>query len=96
MGVLKLQSLPSSNSKSRKLQRFFLGGALVTEFDKQGRILLPANLLDFAGMQKEADAVIVGVGNHAEIWSSSKWEENNSFDDIEDVAEEMGNMGLDF
>ena len=94
--TMKLQSLPSSNSKSRKLQRFFLGGALVTEFDKQGRILLPANLLEFAGMQKETDAVVVGVGNHAEIWSSTKWEENNSFDDIEDVAEEMGNMGLDF
>ena len=94
--TMKLQSLPSSNSKSRKLQRFFLGGALVTEFDKQRRILLPANLLEFAGMQKEADAVVVGVGNHAEIWSSTKWEENNSFDDIEDVAEEMGNMGLDF
>lgn len=94
--TMKLQALPSSNSKSRKLQRFFLGGALVNEFDKQGRILIPSNLLEFAGIQKESEAVVVGVGNHAEIWSSSKWEENNSFDDIEDVAEEMGNMGLDF
>ena len=92
--MAKISELPESDPEIRAFIRSFFGSATECEFDKQGRILLPANLLDFAGMQK--DAVIVGVGNHAEIWSSSKWEENNSFDDIEDVAEEMGNMGLDF
>lgn len=92
--VMKLQSLPTARKDAREIKRFYLGGALETEFDKQGRILIPANLLKFAGINNEA--VVVGVGNHAEIWSSEKWEDASSFDNIEDIAEKVGDLGLDF
>ncbi|WP_026508895.1 division/cell wall cluster transcriptional repressor MraZ [Butyrivibrio sp. MC2013] len=91
----RLQALPAAtNAAARKVQRFFLGSALTTEFDKQGRILLPAKLLEFAGLSKEA--VIVGMGNHAEIWDPVKYEEFNSDDDIDSIAENMGDLGLRF
>ena len=63
----KLKSLPITNKEARQFVRFFLAGAASVEVDKQGRILLPAVLRDFAGITK--DAVLVGVGNRVEIWS---------------------------
>ena len=52
---------------ARKLSRFFFAGAADCEVDKQGRILLPAVLRDFAAIGKEV--VLVGVLNRVEIWS---------------------------
>ena len=57
----KLTSLPLINKEARKCARFFLAGAAQVEVDKQGRILLPANLRQFAGLEK--DVVLVGVGS---------------------------------
>ncbi|MCI8984292.1 MAG: division/cell wall cluster transcriptional repressor MraZ, partial [Hungatella sp.] len=62
----KLKKLPLTNANARKINRFFLAGAALCEVDKQGRILLPAVLREFAGIGK--DAVMVGVGNRIEIW----------------------------
>jgi len=92
--VMKLQSLPASRKDTREIKRFYLGGAYETDFDKQGRIQLPANLMKYAGIENEA--VFVGVGNHAEIWSSHKWQESSQFDNIEDLAEKISELGLNF
>lgn len=59
----------------------FRSGATDCEVDNQGRILLPANLREFAGITK--DVTVVGVGERAEIWSKEKWEEKNNIDDID-------------
>ena len=56
----KLTSLPLINKEARQFARFFLAGAATVEVDKQGRILLPAHLREFAGLEK--DVVLVGVG----------------------------------
>ena len=61
----KLQSLPLTNKNSRQFARFFLAGAASCEVDKQGRILLPQVLREFAGLEKEV--VMVGV---ATAWKS--------------------------
>ena len=61
----KLRGLPVSNKDARKFSRFFLAGAASVELDGQGRILLPAVLRKFAGLDKEA--VVVGVGSRVEI-----------------------------
>ena len=74
------------------LGRFFIAGAIDAEVDKQGRILLPANLLQHAGIEKEA--VIAGVGNRAEIWSKAEWEKASTFDDINGIAAKMSEYGL--
>ena len=63
----KLNALPLTNANARKFSRFFLAGATTCEVDKQGRILLPAVLREFARIDK--DAVLVGVGRRIEIWS---------------------------
>lgn len=49
----KLQALPLTNQNARKFSRFFLAGASACEVDRQGRILLPSVLRDFAGLEKE-------------------------------------------
>lgn len=88
----KLHALPLTNANARKFSRFFLAGATTCEVDKQGRILLPAVLRDFAGIDK--DAVLVGVGSRIEIWSKDAWNESNTYDDMEEIAENMEGLGI--
>ena len=88
----KLRSLPITNKAARAIVRFFLAGAASVEVDKQGRILLPASLRDFAGLTK--DAVLIGVGSRIEIWSKESWESVASFDDMDTVAGHMADLGL--
>ncbi len=45
------------------------------EIDDQGRFVIPKNLLVYASLSDEA--VIIGVGDHFEIWSPEKWREYN-------------------
>lgn len=62
------------------------------EVDKQGRILIPSVLREFADLDKEV--VLVGVGGRIEIWSKERWEETSEYDDMEDIAEHMSELGL--
>ncbi len=88
----KLHTLPLTNANARKFSRFFLAGATSCEVDKQGRILLPQILRDFAGIEK--DAVLVGVGSRIEIWARERWLEANSYDDMEEIAQNMEGLGI--
>ncbi len=90
----KLRMLPMTNKDARKFSRFFLAGACECEVDRQGRILIPANLREFASLEKEA--VLVGVSNRIEIWSRDKWDEINDVDvdDMDDIAEHMEQIGI--
>ncbi len=88
----KLTSLPLINKEARQFARFFLAGAAQVEVDKQGRILLPAHLREFAGLDK--DVVLVGVGSRIEIWSLEKWESMDSDDNMDAIADAMEGLGL--
>ena len=88
----KLNALPLTNANARKFSRFFLAGATTCEVDKQGRILLPAVLREFARIDK--DAVLVGVGCRIEIWSRDNWDQSNTYDDMEEIAENMEGLGI--
>lgn len=88
----KLHALPLTNANARKFSRFFLAGATTCEVDKQGRILLPAVLREFAKIDK--DAVLVGVGSRIEIWSREVWNQSNTYDDMEEIAENMEGLGI--
>lgn len=88
----KLHALPLTNANARKFSRFFLAGATTCEVDKQGRILLPAVLREFAGIDK--DAVLVGVGSRIEIWNRETWNQSNTYDDMEEIAENMEGLGI--
>lgn len=91
---IKLKSLPLTNKNARQFARFFVAGATPCELDKQGRILLPATLREFAGLEK--DVVLTGMLNRIEIWSKEKWNENNSLDDVamDEIAEHMTDLGF--
>lgn len=88
----KLKSLPITNKDARAFVRFFLAGAASVEVDKQGRILLPGSLRDFAELKK--DIVLIGVGSRIEIWSKERWEGAASFEDMDEIAEHMADLGL--
>ncbi|MCD7736048.1 MAG: division/cell wall cluster transcriptional repressor MraZ [Lachnospiraceae bacterium] len=89
----KLRKLPLTQKNARKFTRFFMGGATTCELDKQGRILLPQNLREFAKLDK--DVVLSGNLNRIEIWNKADWTENNAYDDMDDIAEQMSDLGLD-
>lgn len=88
----KLSNLSIANPGSRKLTRFFLAGATTCEVDKQGRILLPAVLREFAGIGK--DAVLIGNGKHIEIWDKEKWADYSNYDDVDEIAAKLEGLGI--
>lgn len=91
--VEKLKNLPG-NKEGRQLQRYFLAGAAACEMDKQGRILIPQKLRDAAGLTK--DIVFVGVITKLELWSKEKWEANNIYENMDEIAEHMSEFDLKF
>ncbi len=88
----KLKSLPLTNKDARTFVRFFLAGAASVEVDKQGRVLVPSVLKDFAGINK--DVVLIGVASRIEIWSKERWDDESAYEDVESIAEHMSELGL--
>ena len=89
----KLKQLPSlTNPDVRKFIRFFMAGASTVEVDKQGRILIPASLKEHAALEK--DVVLIGVGSRMEIWSKERYEGTVTYDDMEEIAMHMSELGL--
>jgi MraZ protein len=77
--ALCLQIADLKGPQGEELRRWFFSGASELITDKQGRILVPQPLREYAGLEK--DVVIIGAGRKAEIWNRDRWEaENNSFD----------------
>lgn len=89
----KLKNLPLTSKNARAFVRFFFSGANEIDMDKQGRSLIPQNLLEYAAVKKEI--VSIGVSNRVEIWSKENWEEyNNSNIDFDEIAEQMSELGI--
>ena len=88
----KLRSLPMMDKEVRQFTRFFLAGAASVEVDKQGRILIPPVLREFADITK--DAVLIGVGSRIEIWSKDRWEGTVTYQDMEDISKHMVELGI--
>ena len=72
----KLESLPSFQPAARRIQRLLMGHATELELDRQGRILLPPLLRDYAGLDKST--ILVGQGKKIEIWNTAAWEEKRA------------------
>ncbi len=89
----KLKSLPLTKKDARAFTRFFFSGATESELDKQGRINIPAPLMQYAKLEKEC--VILGVSNRIEIWSKQIWEDyfSQSEESFAEIAENM--IGFD-
>jgi MraZ protein len=67
----RLATLNTLSQEGRRMQRFFFSGATETELDKQGRVGLPAALLEHAKLGR--DVVVAGVHDHLEIWDRAAW-----------------------
>ncbi|MDF2473723.1 MAG: MraZ protein [Anaerocolumna sp.] len=91
--ITQLKDLPGSK-EARQLQRYFMAGAATCEVDKQGRILIPTKLREQAALEK--DIVFVGVLTKIEIWSKERWDSNNDYGDMDQIAEHMSEFGLSF
>jgi len=76
----------------KKLRRYFEANSFETDLDSSGRITLPPPLLLHAGVEKEV--VVAGVGDHLEIWSRGRWQEEQQELDagIEEVTRSLGNL----
>lgn len=90
----KLMALPSLDSGARRVQRFFIGAACDCEPDNQNRIMIPANLREYAGITKEV--VSVGLKNKIEIWSKENWADYNTEVDAidEELADKLAQLGI--
>jgi MraZ protein len=85
----KFKAMPFTRQQARTFNRLFFSGAQEVIPDRQGRILIPQYLKDFAQVKK--DTVIVGVSNIIEIWAKDKWQEfyGNSRQSYEEIAEKL-------
>lgn len=86
--IAKLQQLPTTNHKVRKIMRYLIGKGTEMECDRQGRILIPAHLRELANLKK--DACIVGVGAVIEIWNPELLNnDENAEESIADLADSL-------
>jgi MraZ protein len=90
----KLASLPISTANTRAFSRLMLAGAMDCEIDKQGRIILPAYLKEFAKIKKKL--TFAGLYNRVEIWSEEAWEKYKQATEKEsnNIAEALGDLGV--
>ena len=90
----KLRQLPLAKPEARAFVRFFFAGAVEVEVDKQGRILLPTNLREYAKLEK--NTVVIGVSNRVEIWDKTSWDEYNALTapTVAQIAEHLADLGI--
>ena len=81
----RLRELDPLSREGRLMHRYFFSGASEAELDKQGRVMVPAPLGDYAGLGKEV--VVVGIRDHLEIWDRASWRAH--LDEIEGSAEDV-------
>ena len=93
----KLDILPTGNPQARKLKRHFYSSAAECDVDKQGRLTIPQELKEYAGIEK--DLITVGSDKTIEIWSRQNWDDELDPDTGElmnasEVAESMEQYGF--
>lgn len=92
----KLNTLPRTQKQVRSLLRVLYADATTCHLDNQGRILIPQELRDFAGLNGEI--VLLGLSHKIEIWNKEKWNVTlqEGTDSFPNYIEQMGNLGISF
>jgi MraZ protein len=87
----RVGTLDPFNADTRTMQRYFFTGSPPVELDRQGRMVIPAKLLERAGIGREV--TVAGVYDHLEIWDRTTWREKltQAEGSAEDVAERLAN-----
>jgi len=83
----KLVSLPLTQLNPRRISRFTFSGAFDLELDRQGRVIIPLTLRQYAELNDEA--IVVGAYSHLQIWSGKLWTAEKKFmaEHAADIAE---------
>jgi MraZ protein len=92
--ALKLASLPISTANTRAFARLMLAGAVDCDIDKQGRILLPNYLQEFAKLSKRV--IFAGLYNRIELWPKEAWDAYKAKTEADStaIAEQLGSLGV--
>ena len=89
----KVRALPITDAGARSFQRYLFAGAFDVDLDRQGRVLVPLNLRQFAGL--EGEAVVVGSLDHAEIWAPQRWDGyRKALEDPDVLARHLTGLGI--
>src|SRR3954469_10283622 len=90
----KLVNLPFGQADTRGLSRFLLAGAVETDVDSAGRILIPDFLKEFADLRSRV--VLAGVSDRVEIWNDKTWEEYKRRIEkgADQMAQTLGDLGV--
>lgn len=90
--VRQMEELPTLNSDARKYIRMLLSKAQECSFDSQGRIQLPAFLVESIDIQKKC--AVIGAADHVEIWAEEKWDEYEqaAAGSFENIAESLAGL----
>ncbi|MBI5621533.1 division/cell wall cluster transcriptional repressor MraZ [Candidatus Falkowbacteria bacterium] len=90
----KLAALPISKANARGFSRLMLAGAMDCDVDRQGRVMLPDYLRQFAGITKKV--IVAGLYNRVELWEEKAWEKYraNMEKDSGKIAEQLGELGV--
>ena len=85
----RFKAVSFTKSESRKFNRLYFSGATQIDCDRQGRILVPKYLKDFADIKR--DVVVIGVSSRIEIWAKDVWDDyyKSSKEMYEDIAEKV-------
>jgi MraZ protein len=81
----KIATLPKTSQAARNFTRFMFASASESIPDRQGRVLIPQNLRDYAGISNET--AVIGVMDRVEIWNPDRWSE--AFSNVENNSDEI-------
>ncbi len=86
----QVRRLPSNHKDNRDYLRYMFAGAIDLSPDKQGRILLPANLRQYAKL--DSDVIVIGLDEYMEVWNAEAWDkvELRVEEHAEEIAERIG------
>lgn len=92
--VKRVSGLPRTDRRARNYARAFFAGASQQMLDKQGRITIPPDLREYAGLER--DIIVLGVSDRIEIWDTASWESERSEADTyyAGIEEALGDTGI--
>ena len=90
----RISSLPMTSENARSLTRLVFSAATDCVPDRQGRILVPAYLRQYAELNE--NVVVIGLNTHMEIWNSQAWEaiRQRAEREAQSMAEQLSNLGV--
>lgn len=90
----RLSKLPQFDPNVLKLKRIYVAAATECPIDKQGRVMIPPELREYAGISK--DVIFAGMVKTVELWSKERWQENGrlSREEAADVGKALASLGL--